>query len=122
MYLDVKVRLPNNFWARHLADTDAMWLMCNSTLPFRADSRLPGSNPDCDMGIRHRQVGNSYLIRLWKSSPSSDQNPATSFWNYTWSKSLLYTPYWHRPLIACDAGRAANTAKTADTTRSHRGA
>jgi hypothetical protein len=35
MYLDVQVRLPNNFWARHLVDAVAMWLKCNSTLPFR---------------------------------------------------------------------------------------
>src|SRR5260370_32759487 len=38
MYLDVKVRLSNKFWARHLVDTVAMWLRCNSTPPFRVDS------------------------------------------------------------------------------------
>ncbi len=41
MYLDVKVRLSNKFWARHLADTVLMWLKCNSTPPFGVDSRLP---------------------------------------------------------------------------------
>jgi len=41
MYLDVKVRLSNKFWARYLVDTVAMWLKCNSTPPFRVDS---GSN------------------------------------------------------------------------------
>jgi hypothetical protein len=39
MYLDVKARLSNKFWARHLVDTVAMWLKCNSTPPFRVDSR-----------------------------------------------------------------------------------
>ncbi len=38
MYLDVKVRLSNKFWARHLADTVAMWSKCNSTPPFGVDS------------------------------------------------------------------------------------
>src|SRR6266849_5703209 len=41
MYLDVKVRLSNKFWARHLADTVLMWLKCNSTPLFGVDSRLP---------------------------------------------------------------------------------
>jgi hypothetical protein len=45
MDLDVKARLSNKFWARHLVDTVAMWLKCNSTPPFRVDSRRFGSNP-----------------------------------------------------------------------------
>jgi hypothetical protein len=45
MYLDVKVRLSNTFWARHLVDTVAMWLKCNSTPPFRVDDRQLGDNP-----------------------------------------------------------------------------
>jgi hypothetical protein len=40
MYLDVKVGLSNKFWARHLVDTVAIWLKCNST-PFREDGRQP---------------------------------------------------------------------------------
>jgi hypothetical protein len=38
MYLDVKVRLSNEFWARHPVDTVAMWLKRNSTSPFRVDN------------------------------------------------------------------------------------
>jgi len=34
MYLDVKTRLSNKFWARHLADTVAMCLKFNSTPPL----------------------------------------------------------------------------------------
>jgi hypothetical protein len=34
-----EVSLSNKFWARHLVDTVAMWLKCNSTPPFRVDSR-----------------------------------------------------------------------------------
>jgi len=30
MYLDVKIRLSNKFWARHLVDTVAIWLKCNT--------------------------------------------------------------------------------------------
>jgi hypothetical protein len=41
MYLDVKVKLSNKFWARYLVDTVAMRLKCNSTPPFRVDSRQP---------------------------------------------------------------------------------
>jgi hypothetical protein len=43
MYLDVKVRFSNKFWARYLVDTVAVWLKCNSTRPFRVDSRQCGS-------------------------------------------------------------------------------
>jgi hypothetical protein len=39
MYLDVKARLSNKFWARHLVDTVAMGLNCNNTPPFRVNSR-----------------------------------------------------------------------------------
>ena len=35
MYLDVTVRLSNKFWARHFADTVALWFKCNSRHPFR---------------------------------------------------------------------------------------
>src|SRR6266704_768405 len=35
MYLDVKTRLSNKFWACHLVDSVAMWLKCNRTPPFR---------------------------------------------------------------------------------------
>ncbi|HJX83809.1 MAG TPA: hypothetical protein VJ723_05655, partial [Candidatus Angelobacter sp.] len=31
------------FWARHLVDTAAMWLKCNSTPPFQMDSWQTGS-------------------------------------------------------------------------------
>jgi len=34
MHLDMKTSLSNKFWARHLMDTVAMWLKCNSTPPF----------------------------------------------------------------------------------------
>jgi hypothetical protein len=47
MYLDVKVRLSNKFWARHLVDTVAMWLKCNSTPPFRVDIGQPEVDPGC---------------------------------------------------------------------------
>jgi hypothetical protein len=49
MYLDVKIRLSNKFWARRLVDTVAMWLKCNRTPPFRVDSRLHESDqmPAC---------------------------------------------------------------------------
>jgi hypothetical protein len=43
MYLDVRVRLSNEFWARHLVDTVAMWLKCNSTPPFRMESCQSGN-------------------------------------------------------------------------------
>jgi len=46
MCLDVKIRPSNKFWARHLVDTVAMWLKCNTTPPFREDSRQAGS-PHC---------------------------------------------------------------------------
>ena len=66
MYLDVQARLPNNFWARHLVDTVAMWLKCNST-------HLPGWI-----------VGDSEVIQLGIvriSTPASrhgGRNPAAS--------------------------------------------
>jgi hypothetical protein len=44
MYLDVKVRLSTKFWARHLVDTVAMLLKCNSTPLFGVDSRPHGSD------------------------------------------------------------------------------
>jgi hypothetical protein len=44
MDLDVKVGLSNKFWAHHLMDIVAMWLKCNSTPPFRVDSRPHGSD------------------------------------------------------------------------------
>jgi hypothetical protein len=49
MYLDVKVRLSNKFWARHLVDTVATCLKCNST-PFRVDSpqNRKLSRPPCE--------------------------------------------------------------------------
>jgi hypothetical protein len=43
MYLDVKVRLSNKFWARHFVDTVAIWLKCNGTPPFQMDSWQTGS-------------------------------------------------------------------------------
>jgi hypothetical protein len=58
MYLDVQVRLPNNFWARHLVDTVAMWLKCNSTIPFRWMVGYPEYSR-LRNGIRYREV------RLW---------------------------------------------------------
>jgi len=57
MYLDVKVRLSNKFWARHLVDHVAIWLKCNSTLLFRVDSRPPEAFcPDSGLVMTSRLV------------------------------------------------------------------
>ena len=56
MYLDVKIRLSNKFWARRLVDTVAMWLKCNSTPPFRVDGRQTGRSSEPVRGAQSRLV------------------------------------------------------------------
>jgi hypothetical protein len=59
MYLVVKARHSNKFWARHLVDTVAMWLKCNSTQPFRVNSRPVGSDlPSVQLASKTR----SFLV------------------------------------------------------------
>ena len=59
-------RLSNKFRARQLMDTVAVWLKCNSTPPFRVDSRRTGSQVainrhamprrDADVMNRYREI------------------------------------------------------------------
>jgi hypothetical protein len=81
MYLDVKVRLSNKFWARHPVDTVAMWLKCNSTPPFRVDSWQTGSNDPSGSKFRAARhspkIGSEDTSRIESDFPQPDSR-ATS--------------------------------------------
>ncbi len=46
MYLDVKTRLSNKFWACHLVDSVAIWLKSNRNTTFPGGNRQSGSYPE----------------------------------------------------------------------------